>query len=208
MTEDTFWELSCILDIKIDEMQSRRSTSNKAEPITSTMIVMISLHYLAGDTVSSLNDIFGPSTDYINQCINKFLDAVDFCNHPMLTCDLLPKTPDELKKSADKWVKKSSAFMLFYGTVGAIDGFLQTTQKPKGVPNPTDYRSGHYNKFGINVQAICDVRLWFIYLSTAAPGGKMTPVLFSGWTTFKNGSKVLVCNTTFWATTHILLAST
>ena len=68
--------------------------------------------------------------------------------------------------------KKRSDFNLFYGNVGAIDGMFQTTLKPRDVPNPTDYLSGYYNKFGINVQDICDVPLRFIYVSTTAPGGK------------------------------------
>ena len=80
MNKDAFWNLCQILDIKVDEMQSKRSTSDQAEPITSTMIVMIGLRYLSGDTVSSLSDIFGPKTGYINDLINKFLDAVDFSN--------------------------------------------------------------------------------------------------------------------------------
>jgi len=38
------------------------------------------------------------------------------------------------------------------------------------VDNPGDYFSGHYKRFGLNVQAACDANLIFIYVSVAAPG--------------------------------------
>ena len=44
-------------------------------------------------------------------------------------------------------------------------------EKPADVENPTDYHSGHYQRFGINVQAMCDVNLRFTYLSVCASGG-------------------------------------
>ena len=56
------------------------------------------------------------------------------------------------------------------GAIGALDGWLCTTTSPKGVPNPVDYRSGHYGTFGINVQAVCDPDLRFLYWCVAAPG--------------------------------------
>ena len=38
------------------------------------------------------------------------------------------------------------------------------------VPNPVDYFSGHYFRFGFNVQAMCDSHLRFLYVAVAAPG--------------------------------------
>ena len=41
---------------------------------------------------------------------------------------------------------------------------------PSDVPNPTDYRSGHYQRYGLNVQAMCNPNLRFAYISVAGPG--------------------------------------
>jgi len=38
------------------------------------------------------------------------------------------------------------------------------------VTNPSDYRSGHYPRFGLNVQAMCNANLRIIYSSVAGPG--------------------------------------
>jgi hypothetical protein len=38
------------------------------------------------------------------------------------------------------------------------------------VSNPGDYFSGHYQRFGLNVQAMVDSRLRFTYVAVAAPG--------------------------------------
>ena len=88
---------------------------------------MIGLRYCAGEAFCSLVEIYGPNKRHIKSYINTFLDAVDFYMDIMLTCDLLPRSPAKIKKSANDWVKKSCLFLLFNRTVGAIDGMLQTT---------------------------------------------------------------------------------
>ena len=56
-----------------------------------------------------------------------------------------------------------------YGHLASIDGWLCTTQKPYDVTNPSNYRSGHYQRFGLNVQTMCDPNLRIIYCSIACP---------------------------------------
>ena len=57
-----------------------------------------------------------------------------------------------------------------YGHLSPLDGWICTTQKPWDVPNPSDYRRGHYQRFGLNVQAMWDANLRVIYMSVAGPG--------------------------------------
>ena len=54
--------------------------------------------------------------------------------------------------------------------IGAIDGWLCTIEKPKDVSNPSKFFSGHYQRFGFNVQAICDANLCFIHIAVAGKG--------------------------------------
>ena len=72
---------------------------------------------------------------------------------------------------AKKWDKCSRAFGLFYGCLGAIDGWLCTIERPSDVEDPSDFFSGHYQKHGLNVQAICDAYLCITYIAVAANGG-------------------------------------
>ena len=41
---------------------------------------------------------------------------------------------------------------------------------PGDVTNQTDYFSGHYQCYGLNIQAMCDPNLIFLYIVIAAPG--------------------------------------
>ena len=100
--------------------------------------------------------------------IDNFLIAVD--ENPKLKIQI-PKTEEDLQKIAKGFDKISGASGLYDGAVGALDGWLACTEKPGDVDSPTDYYSGHYQRFGINVQAICDANLRFLYFGVCAPGG-------------------------------------
>jgi hypothetical protein len=71
---------------------------------------------------------------------------------------------------AGKWQEVSTAFGLLNGFLGAIDGWLPHTKRPSGVDNPADYFSGHYQCYGMNVQAMCDPDLIFQFFEVAGPG--------------------------------------
>jgi hypothetical protein len=59
------------------------------------------------------------------------------------------------------------------GCVGAIDGWLMPIIVPPGrFGNVSSYFSGHYQRYGMNVQAICDHQCRFLYIAIAAPGGQ------------------------------------
>ena len=57
--------------------------------------------------------------------------------------------------------------------VCAVDGWLCRIQVPryKEVPFVTGYFSGHYQCYGLNVQAACDSDCTFVYFSVTCPGG-------------------------------------
>ena len=54
--------------------------------------------------------------------------------------------------------------------IGAIGGWLCTTQKPSKAPSPQDFRSGSYKRYGFNVQLVSGSRLRIICMCAAAPG--------------------------------------
>ena len=76
---------------------------------------------------------------------------------------------EELANLAQRWSSISTSYGLFDGHIGALDGWLAQTERPH-VSNQADYFSGHYQCFGLNIQALCDPDLIFNYVCIAAPG--------------------------------------
>ena len=57
--------------------------------------------------------------------------------------------------------------------VGVIDGWLMPIIVPSGrFGNVTSFFSGHYQRYGLNVQAVSDHLSRFLYVAVAAPGGQ------------------------------------
>ena len=175
MTEASFNKLVELLrdDLAIDKKQSANSTGGNA-PIIPELVVASGLRFLGGESYAALADIFGISLSSARRIVNKFLNAVQDCPELALK---LPTTTEELKQHADDWEKLSGAFGLFYGAIGAIDGWLACIQAPSkndpsfdGRPNQTCFFSGHYQRYGLNIQAVCDANLRFIYFGVIAPG--------------------------------------
>ena len=171
MTERSFQRLLEILgkDLPVDLKQLLNSTGGNA-PITSEMKVAIGLRFMGGEKSKSLADIFSMSLKSADRCIDDFLEAVDKSKHKDLALDLLPEKEMDRNRMAVEWNQRSGAYHILYGMVGAIDGWLCTTERPSDLPNPSDFFSGHYQQFGFNCQAVCDANLRFIYFSVAGPG--------------------------------------
>ena len=164
MTEPSFDKLVSLLraDLQVDELQAIRAGG--ADPITPEMTVAVGLRFLGGSITKDIEDFFAMSKTTTHSKIYSFLHAVD----KRLKINV-PTTEEELQKSAAEWTALSSAFGIYDGCVGAIDGWLCCINAPS-VHNPTDYHSGHYHCHGVNVQAVCDANLRFIYFAVAAPG--------------------------------------
>ena len=95
----------------------------------------------------------------------------------------LPDASDHnaLRELAQKWSDVSTADLFKYN-LGCLE-WLPWTDMPKDVPpNQTDYFSGqqHYQCYGLNVQAMCDPDLLFLYVAVAAPGKVNDIPVFGG----------------------------
>ena len=154
--------------IQVDHLQAIRSTAGQTGPILPEHICGMGLRFLGGELIKSLEDIFGVHQNHVRYLIfEKFLPAVD------TAFDIsLPTSDNELEQIAAGFSSISQSNGLFDGCVGAIDGWLCTTCQPidSDIKDKRAYFSGHYQRFGLNIQAICDSRLRFIYFAVAAPG--------------------------------------
>jgi hypothetical protein len=107
---------------------------------------------------------------------SSFFRIVHECMDTILLCDELqisfPSTDTELQTAAEAF-KSISSHGVVDGCIGCLDGILLKIQTPsaKEAGNVKSYFSGHYQRYGINVQAACDYQCRFISICIAAPGG-------------------------------------
>ena len=132
----------------------------------------VGLRFLGvGDTVSGLADVYSLLDVSFWRCINMFLDTIDYKE----TCPELqvrlpdPKNAAELVNLSARWCATSTAYGLFQHNLGCLDGWLHFTVA-LDASNQADYYSGHYQSQGLNVQAMCDPDLLFLFVAVAAPG--------------------------------------
>ena len=168
MPEACFYELVDLIRdaIAVDEKRSMAGT-NGNEPIYLELVCSLGLRWLSGEMERSLEDVFGISRASCYGVIDRFLTAIIGCEALSFH---LPSTEEDLNEYAQGWQSLSSAGGLFHGVIGAIDGWLCPHSRPRNQNNQLDYFSGHYMRYGSNVQAVCDSRLRFIYVTFAAPG--------------------------------------
>ena len=169
MFDDLLQELEDALTVSV---RHSMSSTNGNEPIYPHIIIACGLRFLTGDSITSLSDLYGMSVASTRRIINMFLDAVDFNE----TCDDLqiklpdPKNMAELNHLAGRWADVSTVYGLMNGHLAAMDGWAPRTEMPRNEPNQADYYSGHYQMYSLNIQAMCDPDLIFLYMSVAGPG--------------------------------------
>lgn len=117
--------------------------------------------------------IHGVSVQVFYKCIHEVIQAIN--RHPDIGNPKWPTTVAECEEYGTEWAKLSGPSgdrALFTTAIGMIDGILIETMCPtaKEVPRPDDFKSGHKKKTGLNVQALCDAKKRFLFVSCKTPG--------------------------------------
>ena len=115
----------------------------------------IGLRWLAGGSYLDIKTAYGCSASSVYRCRDIFVHAVNKCEALKIK---FPETQEEFE-TVRKAFKRKSTGGIMKGCVGAIDGLLATIICPSrddAGGNPRSYYSGHYNQYGLNVQAVCD----------------------------------------------------
>ncbi|CAM9986517.1 unnamed protein product, partial [Heterosigma akashiwo] len=116
----------------------------------------MTLRYLAGGSVHDIRDhaLVGQTTFY--NAVETVLSAIN--SIPQLDIKF-PQTSFELEQAAAGFARRSSKGAFLY-CIGAVDGWLLKIIQPRSsdilcgiLP---DYMNGHYQAYGMNVQATCD----------------------------------------------------
>ena len=169
MSCKAYLQLVDILNINVDIQKSMNSTSGNASIIPA--MVDMGIRFYGGEKIKSIADLFRVGIVSAQRVIDVFIDATESSNHPFLSTDLLPEPHSDRRRVADEWGEQSGVYGLYYGYLAVIDGWMCTIEQPSDVDNPVDFFSGHYQRFGLNVQAMCDTNLHITYILVAGNGG-------------------------------------
>jgi hypothetical protein len=142
-----------------------RSTSGN-NPIYLEVIVPTGLSILGpSDTFESCANNYGISFSSSKHIFDLFLNAINYNETCRAIMIIFPRGEDELRDLAQQWMNVSTCAQgLFWGYIGALDGWFPWMEMPRGVLNQADYFSGHYKSYGLNIQAMCDPDLLFAML--------------------------------------------
>jgi DDE superfamily endonuclease len=154
--------------------------------ITPDVRLACALRWFAGGSTHDIMTTYGISrTETINS-IWYVVDAVN--NHPELKITF-PEDHVKQQAIAEGFVHVSSAG--FKSCVGAIDGILIWIHKPADKDcinsgcNTGSFFCERKNKFGLNCQAVCDVKGRFLDLSIVYPGCTSDCLAFEGMTLYE-----------------------
>ena len=141
----------------------------------------LTLRYLGGGRGADIRDIYHISKAHFYKVVDQVLAAI--VSEPSLALKF-PNNLEEYQQTAAEFYSKSQHGVM-RGCVGAIDGWLLLIRTPKHSDvdggNVRKYFSGHYQTYGINIQACCDVYSRFTAVNMSCPGSTSDAVALLEW---------------------------
>ena len=124
------------------------------------------IRYLAGGLYSDICNFCGISVPTFYTIIWQAMHAINKTIKVQF-----PTTPEQCANLAAKF-EDISFRGIIKNCVSAVDGYLLSTNTPTKhyAKNVRQYFSGHYQKYGINIQASCDADCRFTFLGVGGPG--------------------------------------
>jgi DDE superfamily endonuclease len=124
------------------------------------------LRYLAGGSYTDICFFCGISTSMFYSSVWEVIHGINKAIRIKF-----PSSPLECAELAADFETVSHRGV-FKNVVGAVDGYLMAIYTPhkKHANNVRSYFSGHYQRYGINVQACCDRHCRFTFLGIGGPG--------------------------------------
>jgi hypothetical protein len=160
MGNASFHKLCTLIDahVSVDaDMSIRRSGK---EPTTTKIGLHCLLRWLAGGNYLDIWLSAGISITSFHFFLHKYIDAILMCDELAYS---FPSTDKEIEKVAHDFTSKSTNGVID-GCIACLDGLLLRIQTPSfnETGNVKAYFSGHYQAYGINVQAACDSHCRFL----------------------------------------------
>ena len=169
MSLQSFKNLVNILrpDLHKDELKG----SCRGGALSPEISVFATLRWLAGASFLDICPLVGISKTAFYDTLWKTIGAIVKSKHFELDNIQFPQTLDECTEAATSFESISHACAI-RNCVSVIDGYLLKIETPtsKEVGNVRSYFSGHYQCYGVNVQAACDHSCRFTFIGVAGPG--------------------------------------
>ncbi|KUF93215.1 hypothetical protein AM588_10009113 [Phytophthora nicotianae] len=161
----------------VDERQSCNRTG--IGPITHINKLQMCLRWLSGGSYHDVRSNSGVSVAAFYASIHQVVDAI--IAHPELQLEF--PTSEPAQRHAVKAFERLSSSRIMKGCVGAVDGWLCPIRVPpkKEVSRVRSFFSGHYQRYGVNIQACCDHLSRFTAVTCSSPGGTGDAVAFLKW---------------------------
>ena len=150
------------------------------KPVSAELCLSMTLRYLAGGSVHDLIDLHGVSQATFYRCVWRTCEALD----SVLSSDFDVTENAAMEELEGGFSRLTRGVMR--GFVGALDGLAIKIDKPSlsDVPDPMAF----YNRkgfFAISVQAICDSKRRFLWMSAATCGSTHDSTAFSATRLFR-----------------------
>eukprot|EP00644_Phytophthora_capsici_P018297 jgi/Phyca11/131116/e_gw1.101.26.1 len=132
-------------------------------------MLQMTIAWLAGSSYHTIRCLGGT---YVSGTYDVFRDVMDaLCDCPELRIQSPVASEQRIHHLADSFAKISMDGILS-ACVGCIDGWLCQIRAPSAneVPDVAAFFSGHYQMYGLNVQAICDAHSRFTGYCFNSPG--------------------------------------
>ena len=151
-------------DLLVDDIRAR----SRGGAILNKLCLYSCLRYCAWGSYSFIKYFIGTSTSSFYCVVWRDIDVINRCSK--LSIDI-PTTNDELIRAAKGFTSISSQDCI-RNCVAVIDGYhLQIRPPSKSeVNNIKSFFSGHYQTYGLNIQAACDHNCRFLFIGVAGPG--------------------------------------
>ena len=150
--------------LEVDESKAA-SCGGKIIP---ELCLYCTLCYLAGASYLDIVVFAGISIPSFYRIVRKTTHAINSVDELEIK---FPTTFEECKWLLPALRTSVSNQQLLIVLVPLMDILWPLTHQPQSdVGNVRSYFSGHYQKYGINIQAVCDHLCHFIFVAVAAPG--------------------------------------
>ena len=170
MSPASFDQLTDLLRVPLTLDDTKAFNATQLGPVIPEVRLHCLIRYLAGGS-------------YLDICELVSMPHSTFYSSLWFTCAVINRTTDldlRLPSTEEELFAASTGFEsishqgIMKGCIGAIDGWLCPIIVPpaSAVGNVISYFSGHYQRYGLNVQAIVDHLGRFLFIAVAAPGSQ------------------------------------
>jgi hypothetical protein len=168
MKLSSFEKLASILN---DTLRVQKLNDRRGWAITPDLLVFSTIRWLAGGSYCDIVALCGISPSIFYKRKDDVIAAITTSNNPILDNINFPQTAEECAVAAKGFEDKSYARAI-RNVVSVHDGYLARTETPsiKDVGNVRSYFNGHYQSYGVNIQASCDSECRFSFIGVAGPG--------------------------------------